>query len=182
MGSTTLHALPFPEGSTAPPTVHLGIKALAESLDAKLTIVCTSSTRPPHVAGRHIFETDTKRDLVSDGTNWHRISSTQGGSPAPLAGTYAGEPLIPAGGHASVTTDAASLGTFNFASVAPFSRGLMSFVPVSTNDPNYQWRVVRPANPAAANPNQVQLVTRTHDTGNGTGAITANFQWIALGW
>lgn len=33
-------------------------------------IVCTSTTRPSHVVGRFIYETDTKRVLASDGTNW----------------------------------------------------------------------------------------------------------------
>lgn len=33
-------------------------------------IVCTSGTRPAHVEGRTIYETDTDRLLTSDGTNW----------------------------------------------------------------------------------------------------------------
>lgn len=33
-------------------------------------IQCTSTTRPPHQAGLHIWETDTKRAYVSNGTSW----------------------------------------------------------------------------------------------------------------
>jgi hypothetical protein len=33
-------------------------------------IQCTSTTRPPHRAGLHIFEMDTKKAYISNGTSW----------------------------------------------------------------------------------------------------------------
>jgi len=33
-------------------------------------VVCTSGNRPPHVEGRVIYETDTDKVFVSDGSNW----------------------------------------------------------------------------------------------------------------
>jgi predicted secreted protein len=37
-------------------------------------IICLSTARPPHKAGRPIYETDTKRVYVSDGTNWTQVN------------------------------------------------------------------------------------------------------------
>lgn len=36
----------------------------------QLLLVCTSTARPVHAIGRLIFETDTKKVQVSDGTTW----------------------------------------------------------------------------------------------------------------
>jgi hypothetical protein len=41
-------------------------------------IVCTSTTRPPHQAGRAIYETDTGKRLLSDGTAWRTVSEDTG--------------------------------------------------------------------------------------------------------
>src|SRR5439155_15863788 len=54
-------------------------------------ITCTSLSRPPHAAGRRIYETDTGRSYVSTGitwavtaedTGWLNVSIGQGGSAA----------------------------------------------------------------------------------------------------
>ncbi len=34
-------------------------------------IACTDTTQPPHQSGRAIYESNTKRLSISDGTNWH---------------------------------------------------------------------------------------------------------------
>ena len=39
-------------------------------LTARTLLVCTSTTRPAHAAGRLIFETDSKKVQVSDGAAW----------------------------------------------------------------------------------------------------------------
>lgn len=46
-------------------------------LTARTTLVCTSTTRPSHAAGRMIYETDTKRTYISDGTAWTQKQPTQ---------------------------------------------------------------------------------------------------------
>lgn len=75
MGATPLNALPYPE-ATETPYVHLDLKELAEAIDPRLTIVCTSSTRPAHRAGRIIYETNTGTLLTSDGTAWRYLSGS----------------------------------------------------------------------------------------------------------
>jgi hypothetical protein len=50
-------------------------------------IQCTSSTRPPHRAGLHIFETDTKRAYVSNGTSWILDLEDTGWVTLPFAGS-----------------------------------------------------------------------------------------------
>jgi hypothetical protein len=42
-----------------------------DSIDDQLIITCTSSTRPTGVEGRHIYETDTNKRYVYDGTSWN---------------------------------------------------------------------------------------------------------------
>lgn len=180
MPTTPLSGLPYPLG-TILPFVHTDLANLANAVDAKLFIVCTSSTRPAHSAGRRIHETDTKRAYESNGSIWEPLHNTikTGGVPNPLFGTYGGQPLQVVGAFANGSTDSNSICTFSFSSVAPWTRGLMSFVPVSTNDPSYQIRVIRPA-PSATS---VQMVLRTHDTGAGVGALgSVGIQWIAVGW
>lgn len=53
-------------------------------LPAEGIVVCTSATRPSHSEGRKIYETDTDRELTSDGTNWVRTGgrSSETGSSA----------------------------------------------------------------------------------------------------
>lgn len=73
MGTTELHDLPYPEG-TAQPFVHLDLKRLADDTDPWLYVECTSTTRPPHRAGRRIFETNTKLSYISDGAVWRQLA------------------------------------------------------------------------------------------------------------
>lgn len=40
----------------------------------RVLLVCTSTARPVHAAGRLIFETDTKKVQVSDGTAWYPLN------------------------------------------------------------------------------------------------------------
>lgn len=42
------------------------------------TILCTSTTRPPHSASRRILETDTGKGYISDGTAWDLITEDSG--------------------------------------------------------------------------------------------------------
>lgn len=48
------------------------------------SIVCTSTTRPPHAAGRPIFETDTGKSYVSTGSKWLLTSEDTGDLNIPL--------------------------------------------------------------------------------------------------
>jgi hypothetical protein len=43
-------------------------------------IICTSSTRPAHREGRVIYETDTDKVWVSDGSNWRLPKNVAGGN------------------------------------------------------------------------------------------------------
>lgn len=73
MPQTSIHKWTLPEG-TARPVVHTDMKALADQMDGQVPLVCTSTTRPPHVVGLVIFETDTKRTRQSNGTKWMLLS------------------------------------------------------------------------------------------------------------
>lgn len=42
---------------------------------ARSLLVCTATTRPTQVAGRMIFETDTKNTYISDGVLWQKVAS-----------------------------------------------------------------------------------------------------------
>jgi hypothetical protein len=37
----------------------------------QVNVTCTAATRPSHVDGRRIFETDTNKKYISDGSTWH---------------------------------------------------------------------------------------------------------------
>lgn len=54
------------------------------------TVVCTSSTRPAHVEGLCIYETDTDKMLVSDGAAWSVFSATNWQTFAPTWTTTSG--------------------------------------------------------------------------------------------
>ncbi len=49
---------------------------------------CTSATRPSHVAGRLIRETDTGKVYISDGTNWRQIATDNTAFTSTAAGTF----------------------------------------------------------------------------------------------
>lgn len=49
--------------------------ASVSGLTARQTLVCTSTTRPSHAAGRIIYETDTGAIAVSDGSAWSFIDT-----------------------------------------------------------------------------------------------------------
>lgn len=53
-------------------TQQTGQKGQAAALGG--VILCTSTNRPGHQVGRAIYETDTKRVFISDGTNWKQIN------------------------------------------------------------------------------------------------------------
>lgn len=75
MPTTPVQALPYPALSD-PANGPIAVQNLALALEDYKTLVrCTSSTRPAHVEGRVIYETDTDTLLVSTGTSWRSISS-----------------------------------------------------------------------------------------------------------
>jgi hypothetical protein len=96
--TTTRTSLPKPD-STDAPFVHLDMSALADALDTRIQVVCTSASRPAHTAGQRIYETDTKQSYVSDGTAWllesggQRSWSTDRGA-SPVTNTYASGSMI----------------------------------------------------------------------------------------
>ena len=66
-----LDALPAPQGSDVASVT--AFTALRSAIDGKLTLTCTSATRPTgtaRFAGRLIFESDTKAFGWWDGTRW----------------------------------------------------------------------------------------------------------------
>lgn len=50
-----------------------GITALSDTVDDGIVYSCTAATRPPHLEGRFIYETDTDSIYVSDGGTWQLI-------------------------------------------------------------------------------------------------------------
>ena len=75
---TTRAALPYPT-LTSTPDVPRDVKALADSTDAELGAPgCTSTTRPTtgNYLGRLMFETDTGRLIVWDGSTWRFVGSS----------------------------------------------------------------------------------------------------------
>lgn len=83
MGTTPLNSLPYPE-ATDTPYVHLDIKALADAVAAKLYVECTSGARPAHRPGRRIYETDTARTYISNGTTWVPFLDAPAVTPMPM--------------------------------------------------------------------------------------------------
>lgn len=66
-------------------------------------LLCTSTTRPAHVAGRTIYETDTKYTLTSDGALWRRTVTS--------ADTAVGSAMRMASGTSTVTFTASTAGS-----------------------------------------------------------------------
>lgn len=104
MPNTPVQALPYP-ALTDPANGPLAIQNLATALENGKTIVtCTSATRPAHLEGRVIYETDTDRILVSDGANWQLFTSRK--SPRGYVAT-----VYDAGPWAPGTFQVAAMGT-----------------------------------------------------------------------
>lgn len=73
MPNTPVQALPYP-ALTDPANGPVAVQNLATALEDYKTIIrCTSTTRPAHVEGRVIYETDTDRLMVSDGAAWNGV-------------------------------------------------------------------------------------------------------------
>lgn len=104
MATTALHGYVTPEGP-AVPTVHLDMKVLADDIDADTYVICTSTTRPAHLSGRRIFETNTKLCYISDGTTWQPVNV---GVPRGHAGRTAGFQTL-GGTDVAITLDAAQI-------------------------------------------------------------------------
>jgi hypothetical protein len=73
---------------------------LAGTLTQLPLIKCTSATRPANVDGQAIYETDTDRILIADGTNWTRVTGSEaasgaGGTLGATATSYASVTLPP---------------------------------------------------------------------------------------
>lgn len=74
MAQTEIHEWPLPE-PTATANVPQDMKNLADALDRQVPFVCTADTRPAPYAGLIIYETDTSRVLIGEGSRWQHISS-----------------------------------------------------------------------------------------------------------
>ena len=59
-------------GDSPPASWGVAINANSDFFYAHRREVCTSGTRPTGVDGLQIFETDTDRELIHDGTDWRR--------------------------------------------------------------------------------------------------------------
>jgi hypothetical protein len=126
-------------------------------LTARTTLVCTSTTRPAHAAGRTIFETDSRRTWVSDGTNWIRpngvpvfstLAERNSYFPAPIAGdtclclgttmTHDGTAWrFMLGGTTSITTDSNGFGYIpHGAGQAPRFAPVVGLTPATTEGQN----------------------------------------------
>ena len=80
MGSTTIKQLPYPELGD-PPNVPVDMKELAEkvdtSFDEMVKVVPNSASRPAHIAGRIVYQTnDPGAVYISNGTAWTRYVSS----------------------------------------------------------------------------------------------------------
>lgn len=59
--------------------LNLGMQSVSDAitpLNARSFKTVTSTTRPAHLAGLRIYETDTKKSYISDGTNWASLAPT----------------------------------------------------------------------------------------------------------
>lgn len=118
-----LDALPAPQGSDVASVT--AFTALRSAIDGKLTLTCTSATRPTGTArftGRLIFETDTKMWRTWNGSRW----AWTGGAPEVLALTL---PAVASVAAAFVTFPVVAGGT----------------VAAQTNDPDSAFVVVTTA-------------------------------------
>jgi len=177
VGTTTYSALRYPEAN-AVPYVNIDFKHLADDVDERLFVECTSGTRPGHLDGRRILETDTKRTLVSVGGAWKYLEDFDTGSPTPAWGTYAGERLRFCAGRSSFNTNGSSLATWSIPHVPAGWVGLLAVHLTCLDDPNHQHRFVDAGTFSAVG---TQWVLRTA-AGAGAGATTCNFRYIAVGF
>lgn len=74
MAKTEIHEWPLPE-LTAAANVPQDMKNLADQIDRQTPHVCTSNTRPAPISGLIIYETDTSRTYIGEGSRWQHISS-----------------------------------------------------------------------------------------------------------
>lgn len=120
MGATNLHGYPYPEGADSP-QVHLDLQAALEAVDEDTFIECTAATRPAHLAGRRIFETDTDATYVSDGTDWLPLGGLYGriGGAAVGSTPSAGRTLLRQTYRGNVTTNASGEFTANLQKAFP---------------------------------------------------------------
>lgn len=88
MGQTTIHSIPFPEGTDAPQG-DVQMEAMANSIDAKLSPFASGvyASRPA-ASGvvRFYFATDRAILYVSDGTSWHPLDGAAVGEVRAFAG------------------------------------------------------------------------------------------------
>lgn len=120
MGATDLHAYPYPEGADQP-VVHQDLQAALAAVDEDTFIECTAATRPAHLAGRRIFETDTDATYVSDGTTWLPLSGLYGrvGSAAVGPAAANGRTLLRQTYRGNVSTNASGEFTANLEKAFP---------------------------------------------------------------
>lgn len=118
-----LDALPAPQGSDVASVT--AFTALRDALDGKLTLTCTSATRPTgtaRFAGRLIYETDTKMWRTWNGSRWAwgggqtEIRTVTLPSVAAAAAAYVTFPILSTSTLASQTNDPDS--TFSIVTTA----------------------------------------------------------------
>lgn len=69
MATTPIHKWPTPE-LTGTANVPQDMRNLANQIDRQVPHVCTSNTRPSPIAGLIIYETNTTRTWIGDGSRW----------------------------------------------------------------------------------------------------------------
>lgn len=69
MAKTDIHGWPLPE-LTATANVPQDMKNLADQIDRQVPFVCTADSRPAPIAGLIIFETDTLRTYIGQGSRF----------------------------------------------------------------------------------------------------------------
>lgn len=94
----TIH-VPSPR-SKPPATWGLQVRENFEFFYTNRRFICTSSTRPTGVEGLEIYETDTDRVLVYDGTNWKNT--------AEIGATSTWTPTLAQSGSVTKTTNIAN--------------------------------------------------------------------------
>lgn len=83
------------------------LNANSDALDASPgTFICTSTTRPANpFAGQHIYETDTKTELVYDGSKWLTLSTAAASRRVFTASNVNGEVTEGTGGFRVTVTE-----------------------------------------------------------------------------
>lgn len=120
MPSTANLVLPYPSGTEAAQGA-TQIQALAQAVDlhGHGVIICTAATRPTaapyRVEGRRIYETDTDRELLWNGSAWvtrSPVSATVAASQSTTSTTFVD--LATAGPAVTLYTGTAALVTVSF--------------------------------------------------------------------